>query len=84
MNSSKRKKKENIWLYLKKLFVRERHNSLKYDYTGTIHILLHKEERKIRVFKAESTVKAASRTVSSAFTRLKLQLQHCFKIVMFY
>lgn len=42
----KERKKNNILPYLKERFVRKRHNSFKYDYTGTIHIFLHKEEGK--------------------------------------
>lgn len=49
----KEEKIEKILPYLKKLFVCKRHNSLKYDYTGTIHIFLYREERKQRVFKAK-------------------------------
>lgn len=53
-SSKRRKKKENILPYLKKLFVRKRHNSFEYDYTGTIHIFLHKEEGKTKRLQSKS------------------------------
>lgn len=61
-DSLKREKKEiNLLPYLKKLFVRKRHNSLKYDHAGTIHIFLH------RARKSRECSKAVSSKVGSAF-----------------
>lgn len=39
--------KNKILPYLEKLFVCKRHNSLKYDDTGTVHVFLHEEENKV-------------------------------------
>lgn len=55
------KKGTNLLPYLKELFVRKRHNSLKYDHAGTVHIFLHRAKEEPQVFKAVSS------KVSSAF-----------------
>lgn len=35
----------NLFPYLKKLLVCKRHDSLKYDHTGAVHIFLHGERK---------------------------------------
>lgn len=42
LNTSSKRKTKKISPYLKKLFVRKRHNSFKYDHAGTVHVFLHR------------------------------------------